>query len=69
MGLARSVIENMQGTGIFAIIGFLIFFTFFLVVVIRVLRIKKEKVDEFSRLPLEEFDNEENSGSTNNKIA
>lgn len=65
MGLARSVVESIQGTGIFAIIGLLIFFTFFLVVVIRVLKMRKEQVDEFSRLPLEEENSEPNLDSTN----
>lgn len=52
MSLVRSVIENLKGTEIFGIIGFFIFFTFFIIVVIYVVRMRKNKVDEYSRLPL-----------------
>jgi len=52
MSLVRSVIENLKGTEIFGIIGFFIFFTFFIGVVIYVVRMRKNKVDEYSRLPL-----------------
>lgn len=52
MRLARSVLENLEGTQIFGIIGFLIFFTFFIGVLIYVIKMRKNKVDEYSRLPL-----------------
>lgn len=54
MRIARSVLENVAGLEIFAIIGILIFFSFFVGLLIWVLRMKKSRVDEFSRLPLEE---------------
>jgi cbb3-type cytochrome oxidase subunit 3 len=56
MRLGRSVLQNLEGTDIFAIIGFIIFFTFFILVIIYVVRLKKTKVDEYSRLPLENDD-------------
>jgi len=58
MGTAKSVIQNLQGTDIFAIIGIILFLTFFIIVLIRVLRMKRAMVVEYSRIPLE-TDNEE----------
>lgn len=58
MSLVRSVIENLKGTEIFGIIGFFIFFTFFIGVVIYVVRMRKNKVDEYSCLPLIGDENE-----------
>lgn len=58
MRLGRSVLENIAGMEIFAIIGILIFFSFFIGLLIWVIRLKANKVDEFSRLPLEQDDEE-----------
>ena len=52
MGTAKSVIQNIQGTEMFAIIGLLIFLAFFTIVLIRVIRMKKTVVGEYSRIPL-----------------
>ena len=58
MRLGRSVLENIAGMEIFAIIGILIFFSFFIGLLIWVIRLKTNKVDEFSRMPLEQDDEE-----------
>ena len=39
---------------IYALIGFVIFFTFFIFVSVNAFRMKKEEIDEFSNLPLDE---------------
>lgn len=39
---------------IYALIGFIIFFTFFIFVTINAFRMKKEEIDEFSNMPLED---------------
>lgn len=64
MGLGRSVLQSLEGTGIFAIIGIIIFFTLFIILLIRIFKMKKEKVDEYKNLPLEDDDE---TGESNNK--
>lgn len=61
MRLARSVLENATGNDIFAIIGILIFFSFFVGLIWWVIRMKAPKVKEYSRLPLD--DGEEDTDS------
>lgn len=52
MRLARSVLENIAGLEVYAIIGILIFFSFFIFLVIWVIRMRKQKVEEYGRMPL-----------------
>lgn len=54
MRIARSVLENVAGLEIFAIIGILIFFSFFVGLIIWVVRMKKSRADEYSRIPLQD---------------
>lgn len=58
MRLGRSVLDNIAGLEIFAIIGLIIFFSFFIGLLIWVIRMKKKKAEEYSRLPLEEDEHE-----------
>jgi len=67
MRLGRSVLENIAGMEIFAIIGILIFFSFFIGLLIWVIRLKANKVDEFSRMPLEQDDEESETELLNNE--
>jgi cbb3-type cytochrome oxidase subunit 3 len=67
MRLGRSVLENIAGMEIFAIIGILIFFSFFIGLLIWVIRLKANKVDEFSRMPLEQDDEESEPELLNNE--
>lgn len=64
MGLGRSVLQSLEGTGIFAIIGIIIFFILFIILMIRIFKMKKETVDEYKNLPLEDDDE---TGESNNK--
>lgn len=57
MRLARSVLDNAEGLNIFAYIGMTIFVILFVLLIIYVIRMRKSKVDEYSRLPLEEDEN------------
>jgi cytochrome c oxidase cbb3-type subunit IV len=66
MRLGRSVLENVTGLEIFAIIGTLIFFLFFVGVLIWVFKIKAKKIDEYSRMPLEHDDEEVVNEQLNN---
>ncbi len=52
MRLGRSVLDNIAGLEIYAIIGIVIFFTFFIGLIVWVVSMKSKKVDEYSRLPL-----------------
>jgi cbb3-type cytochrome oxidase subunit 3 len=61
MRLARSVLENATGNNIFAIIGILIFFSFFIALIWWVIRMKSAKVKEYSRLPLDDEEEDTNS--------
>ncbi len=51
--------RNIFYVEIYALIGFIIFFAFFVFVSIQAFRMKKEEVDEFSNLPLDDLDEEE----------
>ncbi|MBW8334727.1 MAG: hypothetical protein K0M40_22110 [Prolixibacteraceae bacterium] len=57
---------------IYALIGFIIFFTFFIFVTLNAFRMKKEEIDEFSNMPLEDSeaqgvfsDQSQQAGNTN----
>lgn len=63
MRLARSVLENIAGLEVYAIIGILIFFTFFISLVIWVIRMRKQKVEEYSRMPLASDADDDFSGN------
>jgi len=52
MRLGRSVLDNVAGLEIYAIIGIVIFFTFFIGLIVWVVSMKSKKVEEYSRLPL-----------------
>jgi len=62
--IVRSSLENIAGLDAFGIISFLIFFVFFLGVVVWVIKMKASKIDEYSRLPLQD-DEEPSSGNDN----
>jgi cytochrome c oxidase cbb3-type subunit IV len=59
MRLGRSVLDNIAGLDIFAIIGLIIFFSFFIGMLIWVIRMKSKKADEYSRMPLEDDESED----------
>jgi cytochrome c oxidase cbb3-type subunit IV len=61
MRLARSVLDSITGLEIYAIIGILIFFTLFIIMIVWVIRMKKKKVEEFSRIPLKEDEDDEDA--------
>lgn len=52
--MIRDSLSNIFHVEIYAAIGFIIFFTFFIFVSIQAFRMKKEEVNEFSNLPLED---------------
>ena len=56
MGLVKQYLNSIEGVEIYAIISLLIFFLFFVAVIIHTIMIRKSKIKEFSRLPLEEDD-------------
>lgn len=59
MRMVRHVLEGIGGMEIFPIIGLLIFLAFFIGVVVYVLMIKREKIDSYSRIPLQNEDQED----------
>lgn len=67
MRLARSVLDSITGLEIYAIIGILIFFTFFIGLIIWVIRMKKKKVDEYSRIPLKDEEDDEDEVTDDKK--
>jgi cbb3-type cytochrome oxidase subunit 3 len=52
--MVGDTLRNIFHVEIYALIGFIIFFTFFIFVTINAFRMKKEEVEEFSNLPLED---------------
>jgi len=67
MRLARSVLENATGNEIFAIIGILIFFSFFVGLIWWVVKMRSSKVKEYSRLPLDDDEEDTLSEDLENK--
>jgi cytochrome c oxidase cbb3-type subunit IV len=67
MRLARSVLDSITGLEIYAIIGILIFFTFFIGLIIWVIRMKKKKVEEYSRIPLKDEEDDEDEVTDDKK--
>ena len=55
--------RNIFNIEIYALIGFIIFFVFFILVSVNTFRMKKEEVEEYSNLPLEDSVNEKVAGS------
>jgi cbb3-type cytochrome oxidase subunit 3 len=52
--------RNIFHVEIYALTGFIIFFTFFIFVSINAFKMKKEEVEEFSNLPLDDQDVRDN---------
>jgi cbb3-type cytochrome oxidase subunit 3 len=52
--MVGDTLRNIFHVEIYALIGFIIFFTFFIFVTINAFRMKKEEVEEFSNLPLDD---------------
>jgi cbb3-type cytochrome oxidase subunit 3 len=46
--------RNIFHVEIYALLGFIIFFTFFIVVSIQAFRMKKEEVNQYSAMPLDD---------------
>lgn len=63
MRLGRSVLDNIAGLEIYAIIGIVIFFTFFIGLIVWVVSMRSKKVDEYSRLPLTSDEDDAFSGT------
>lgn len=51
--------RNIFNVEIYALIGFIIFFTFFILVSINAFKMKKEEIDAFSTMPLDDSDAKE----------
>ncbi len=58
MGLVREYLGSIAGVHIFAIISLMIFLVTFVVMVIHTYTIKKEDISDFSRLPLDQEEEE-----------
>lgn len=56
MGLVREYLVSIEGVYVFAVISLLIFFFTFLVMIIHAFMLKKEQVNEYGNLPLEDED-------------
>jgi cbb3-type cytochrome oxidase subunit 3 len=50
----KETLNSILNVEVYAIIGFFIFFSFFIFVSIHAFRMRKEEVDEFSNLPLDD---------------
>ncbi len=50
----KETLSSILHVEIYAIIGFFIFFSFFIFVSVHAWKMKKEEVDEFSNLPLDD---------------
>ena len=54
--MLRDLFQSASGIENFGLISLILFGVFFILVVIHTLSLKKRDVDEFSRLPLDDFD-------------
>ncbi|MCK9448262.1 MAG: cbb3-type cytochrome c oxidase subunit 3 [Bacteroidales bacterium] len=59
MKLVTSALESIADIQWFPIIGLIIFFSFFVILIIHVSRLGRKQEDEYSRLPLDEDDEQE----------
>ena len=50
----KEALSSILNVEVYAIIGFFIFFTFFVFVSVQAFRMKKEEVNEFSNMPLDD---------------
>jgi len=60
MNLIKEYLGSIAGVHIFAIIAMLIFLITFLFMVYHTYSLRKDEVSNYSRLPLEEEDNDQN---------
>ena len=54
--MLRDLFQSARGIEHFGLISLILFGVFFILLVIHTLSLKKTDVDEFSRLPLDDFD-------------
>ncbi len=52
--MIKEHLQSISGVEFYAIGGFIIFFTFFVLMTIYALKIKKEKLESYSNIPLED---------------
>lgn len=64
MKIVTNALESIVNIQIFPIIGLVIFLVFFIVMIYRVMRIDKAEVEELSRMPLAESDENYESVTT-----
>jgi len=62
----KETLSSILNVEVYAIIGFFIFFSFFIFVSVHAWKMKKEEVDAFSNLPLEDLGAEAGDGLTEN---
>ena len=60
MSLIKEYIGSMAGAQIFDIIAMIIFIAVFIILIIHTYSLKKEDIREYSRLPLEESEADQN---------
>ncbi|MBK9292706.1 MAG: cbb3-type cytochrome c oxidase subunit 3 [Bacteroidetes bacterium] len=68
MKIVTKVLEGVADIQIFPIIGMIIFFTLFVGLIVHVARMSREQVDEYSHLPLDEEENNDDNVQTHQKI-
>ncbi len=52
--MIKEHLQSISGVEFYAIGGFIIFFVFFILVTIHTLKMKKEKLERYSNIPLED---------------
>lgn len=57
--IAKEVMRNIDGVGIFPIISLILFFVMFSATIIYSIGLKKDKADKYSALPLENDQSDE----------
>ena len=62
----KNVANSIDGVSIYPLISLLLFFAFFIILLYYVKKMDKNKVDEISRIPLEDEPADENNLSINN---
>ena len=52
--MIKEHLQTITGVEIYAIAGFFIFFVFFILVTIHAMKMKKEEIEKYSHIPLED---------------
>lgn len=52
--MIKEHLQHISGVQLYAIVGFIIFFTFFIMITIHTVKMRKNEVEKYKQIPLED---------------